>query len=116
MTPLSNNAIRLWRALRSLEAYGPAAAVTDATLAKACNLPARNIIDLALELLKAGQPVVASCKEPFGRFIATDVAHVQTYKDRLDKRARSIFLRRQAVARCLERMGARQMNLSELAG
>jgi hypothetical protein len=84
---LSTNAIRLLNVLRSVQGAGEH--LPDHRLSDWCNLPIREIIDVADELLRAGYPV---CADGRGRFLG-DVFDLNLYIASLRKRARKIFVR-----------------------
>ena len=88
-----------------LGAFDAASAITDARLAVESKIPEREIIDVRLELLKAGHLVVALVEKPFGSFLdqgANVSPAAVAYLDTLRSRALAIFNRYSAVKRCIE--------------
>lgn len=111
MTPAARS---LAAALRELGATTPARAVTDAQLARAIDVPHRQVADLAGELLAAGVLVVASTGEPAGRFViepGADLSPALEYLDVLRGRAIAVLTRRAAVKRIIAARQGRQRDL-----
>lgn len=104
---LSTNAIRLLDVLRREDATSPAAALTDAELARLTFLPHREIIDAAGELLAAGYLVLAG---PHGRWLGDEEA-ARRYERSLRFRALKILIRRRNLRRALERHRHGQLTL-----
>jgi hypothetical protein len=110
MADLSANALALLTLLKAHGATAPARALTDRQLAPLLDLPERDIIDLAGELLDAGHPVAAVCTGRPGRFIA-ERHDLREYVLSLRRRALKVLRRYSAAKRALQRIESGQLPL-----
>lgn len=101
---LSNSATQLWCVLKTCTEPVP-----DRILSEFANIPVRDIIDYADELLAAGIPV---CADGRGRWIG-DLDDLRRYHKSLDSRAKRVFQRRQHVQTAIETLERKQSNLFE---
>lgn len=111
MTPLSTSASLLLQTLRDRGATRRARALKDAELARATGIPQRNVIIYARELINAGYPVCATCKEPMGRFLVEpgDVEAMREAREEIDvlkSRGADNFARAAAITRALNKFDA----------
>lgn len=106
MTPLSTEALRVLAVLRGMHAYSESRAVTDKVIADKANLPRRVIIDAALELLRAGILVIATCTRSRGRYIIQpggDLRPAHLHAQSLEQRGKGVMARARAVRDCIAR-------------
>lgn len=111
---VSKGARRVLDALRSARADCPERAVTDARIAASAGVPARDVIDMAEELVALDVAVLATCgkgrdgKRGKGRFICPNPVWVRQYAAKLHARARAIHMRAKSFRLLADRMDARQ--------
>lgn len=96
------------RTLEARGAIGAAAAVRQDVLADSCGISTRKLQDVTLDLNRRGVPVVSSCVEPFGVFLADSDEELAAYDRQLRARLVGNALRRGYVRRMLrQRIAAR---------
>lgn len=93
------HAARVWNYLHAHRHYGAAAAIKQADVARQLGISARLVQRATLELNRQGQPVVSSCMEPFGIFIATSIEEIDAYDRQLHSRLVGDAMRRGFVRR-----------------
>jgi len=104
-TELSTHAVALLEVLRRA-AFLRGLAITDKVLASRIGVPARELIDLADELIQAGHVVVAEVSDPKGRWLCTraeDLTAARRYANSLGRRGVRVLRRRKVVRWAIER-------------
>ncbi len=111
---VSKGAKRVLDALRSAGANCPERAMPDAKIAASAKVAARDVIDMAGELVAIDVAVLATCgkgrdgKRGKGRFICANPAWVRKYAEKLHARARAIHMRAKSFRLLADRMDARR--------
>lgn len=87
---------------------GAANAVTAEKIAEKMNIDVRAVRGLVqLERLQ-GNPICASCAEPFGLYIAETIDELAAYKRSLRRRMSNIFATYLAISTTLDKMTGQQ--------
>lgn len=111
---VSERAMKVLAVLEGGGACSPAAAMTDAEIARRTGIPCRDIIDLALELAEIDVAVLASCgssregRAGKGRYLECDPAKVRAHGEALHRRAATIHRRGWMFKRLANRMEAKR--------
>lgn len=92
-------AARVWKYLHANGHLGSARAVKQAKVAAGLGVTTRLIQRATLELNRQGRPVVSSCVEPFGIFVAVSDEELGNYDAQLHSRLVGDAMRRGFVRR-----------------
>lgn len=88
--------------------HGAANAVTAEKIAEMMGIDVRAVRSLVQIERLQGNPICASCAEPFGLYIAETVDELSAYKRSLRRRMRNIFATYLAISATLDEMTGQQ--------